>query len=480
MIANKIQKRVWKMSISEKRVEFKSLEEKVYAYVCKYGREILKEILESYDEELREGRDKKEYRNKGKRKRTIKTVMGEVEFERNIYETVTEDGEKKYEYLLDKELGLSRSGFFSELMSEIIVRRCCESSYRNAAQAVSEQTGQILSHTAAWNVVQSLGEEINKQEIHNANLAKEHKGKGILESKVLFEEQDGIWLKLQGVARKKYGRSKEMKLAIAYDGAIETAKGRYNLSNKIACANFEGVKEFVRRKEGVIASMYNIDEIETRVLNGDGAEWIKKSISDEDTYFQLDPFHRNKAIYANIKDKKKRAVLFDLLREGRVNDVFSCIEGYLNCSKDEEEIKGLQVLNTYFSYNRMGLVAIKDRNLDLPNGDKTKEYRNMGCMESNIFSIIGHRMKRRRACWSIKGGNNLARLLCLKMTGMLSEKNKAISVLYLPEKYAEEQTVVLSAAKVPLRVGKGYNGFTQGGAFPAIASYKWLRNIGKI
>ena len=467
------------MSITEKSVKFKGLEGKVFNYVCKCGREIVKEILESYDEELRENRDRKKYRSKGKRRRTIKTVMGEVEFERNVYESVDEDGKKKYEYLLDKELGLSRSGFFSELMSELIAKRCCESSYRNAAQAVSEQTGQALSHTAAWNLVQTLGKEMDKQEEENASLAQMHSGKGKLESKVLFEEQDGIWLKLQGMARKKYGSSKEMKLAIAYDGATETAKGRYNLSNKVACANFEGVGKFVKRKEGAIASMYNVNEIEHRILNGDGAEWIKKSIADEDTYFQLDPFHRNKAIYANVKDKRKRAVLFELLKDGRVEDVFSCIEGYMNCSEDEDEIKGLQTLKTYFSSNRMGLVAIKDRNPDLPKADETKEYRHLGCMESNIFSILGNRMKGRRACWSIDGGNNLARLLCLKMTGKLSEKIEAISTVCLPERYAEERTVILSAAKVPLRIGKGYNGFKQGGAFPSVARYGWLRNIGR-
>ena len=468
------------MSVAEKRVEFKSLEEKVFKYVCECGREIIKDILESYDEELRKNRNKKEYRNKGKRKRTIKTVMGEVEFERNVYETVTDEGEKIYEYLLDKELGLSRSGFFSELMSELIAKRCCESSYRSAAQAVSEQTGQVLSHTAAWNVVQTLGEEIDKQERQNAALAKTHRGKGILETKVLFEEQDGIWLKLQGAARRKYGSSKEMKLAIAYDGAKETAKGRYNLSNKVACANFESVNEFVKRKEGVIASTYNVDEIESRVLNGDGAEWIKKSIADENTYFQLDPFHRNKAIYANVKDKKKRAVLFELLRNGRVDDVFSCIEGYINCSEDEEEIKGFEALETYFSSNRTGLVTVKDRAMDLPKTDAAKEYRYLGCMESNIFSIIGNRMKGRRGCWSIEGGNNLARLLCLKMTGKLSERIRAIGAICLPERYAEKQTIILSAAKVSLHIGKGYNGFTRCGAFPGSANYKWLRSIGRI
>ena len=468
------------MSITEKGVEFKSIEEKVFRYVCKCGREIIKEILENYDEEVREIRDKKQYRNKGKRRRTIKTVMGEVEFERNVYETITEEGEKEYVYLLDKELGLSRSGFFSKLMAEFIAKRCCESSYRNAAQAVSEQTGQVLSHTAAWNVVQMLGQEIDRQERHNATLAKAHKGHGTLESEVLFEEQDGIWLKLQGRARKKYGSSREMKLAIAYDGAKETAKNRYQLHNKVACANFEGVTEFIQRKEGVIANTYNVDEIERRILNGDGAEWIKKSITDENTYFQLDPFHRNKAIYANVKDRRKRAVLFDLLKNGRVDDVFSCIEGSIDSSEDQEEIRGLQELKTYFTANRIGLVAIKDSDLDLPKGRSVKEYRHLGCMESNVFSIIGNRMKGRRACWSIEGGNNLARLLCLKTTGKLAEMVRDIVTVCLPEKYAEEQTVILSAAQIPLHIGKGYNGFTQGGALPASVRYAWLRNIGRI
>ena len=47
------------MSIVEDRVKFKSLEEKVFAYVCKCGVEIIKEILESYDEEIRESRKKR-------------------------------------------------------------------------------------------------------------------------------------------------------------------------------------------------------------------------------------------------------------------------------------------------------------------------------------------------------------------------------------------------------------------------------------
>ena len=49
-----------------------------------------------------------------------------------------------------------------------------------------------------------------------------------------------------------------MKLAIAYDGK-KTGTNRYELTNKVACASFERDK-FYRRKEGVIAAHYNVDE----------------------------------------------------------------------------------------------------------------------------------------------------------------------------------------------------------------------------
>ncbi len=101
-------------------------------------------------------------------------------------------------------------------------------------------------------------------------------------------------------------------------------------------------------------------------------------------------------------------------------------------------------------------------------------------MESNIFSITGNRMKGRRACWSIKGGNNMARMLCLKMTGRLSEVLGTFTAITLPEKYSEELNLPLSSSQVPQSTGKGYNGFKNAGSFPSNSEYKWLRNLGSI
>lgn len=459
------------MSLTGNWKNFNEIERQIQKKCNELGCSLLKAALENWDAELCAERDRAEYRHKGKRKTVIKTLMGEVEYERTVYET-RNAGIKSCVYLLDEAMGKHGSGFMSALLSEQIAKASCESSYRGAARSVSEMTGQTISHTAAWNVVQSLGERLDKEEIR----ASKSEGGGTLETKLLFEEQDGIWLHLQGKSRKLHGKNREMKLSIAYDGAKKAGKKRYELTNKVACANFESAGKFVKRKEGVISKVYNVNEIEMRFLNGDGAEWIKNSITDDTVHFQLDPFHRNKAVLTYVTDPEARANIMELLYSKQTSLLLQVIEAYANSTEDEIQRGNYISLLTYYSNNREGLVPCHRRGLTLPEPPEGKVYRRLGAMESNVFTILGNRMKGRRACWSISGGNNLARLLCLKFTGRLSGALQALTAI-LPEKHSEKLPVIMSA-KVPLREGKGYNGFHNAASFPATPDYKWLRGIG--
>ena len=464
--------------ITENGVNFKSLEQNIFKKCCEIGREVMKATIEEYDKELTQKRDRNKYRHKGLRKTTIKTILGEIEYNRAIYEYRGENDEKSYIYLLDEAMGITGNGFMSSLLSEKIVQASCEGTYRNAAKTVSELTGQTISHTAAWNVVQNVGEQLDKAEQEAARLAETNKSSGTLETKLLFEEQDGIYLHLQGHDRKKHGKSYEMKLAIAYDGAKKAGKNRYELTNKVACANFENVHKFYRRKEGTIAAVYDTDEIEMRVLNGDGANWIKRSI-DGDTVYQLDTFHRNRAIVNAAPDEDSKRLMFKLLYSGQTDDLLTYIDALANSVDDLPKETVLHELHTYFTNNLSGLTGYDRRGLDLPEPPKGKEYRRCGAMESNIFTIIGNRMKGRRKCWSIDGGNNMARLLCLKHTKRLSEAMRNLSGLCLPQKYSENIITVLSAANVAKSDGKGYDGFHQS-IFPATPDFKWLRSFGAL
>lgn len=466
------------MSLPEIMVKFKEIERKVQRECFETGREIIKEVLEEWDKYLKQSRDKEIYRHVGKKQTTIKTVIGEVEYERVQYEITGDEGEKSYIFLLDMAMGLSGSGHFSDLLSEMIVQACCASPYREAARSVSEMTGQTISHTAAWSVVQSVGKQVDAQEKRAAELAAKGEGSGDIETQVLFEEQDGVWLSLQGQDLKdNNGERKEMKLSIAYDGAKKVGKNRYKLTNKVACANFECIDDFFKRKEGVIAGSYNVDEIGMRFINGDGAKWIRRSLIDETAYFQLDPYHRNKAIMKYVSDPDAREMITKALYSKDIDLLLHVIEVEALSAKDEETREDYTKLYNYFEGNKDGLIPYHRRGLDIPEPPEGKVYRCMGAAESNIFTIIGNRMKGRRRCWSINGGNNLVRLLCLNHTGKLRDTMNNLSATVLPERYAEEVTIEMSAAKVPLHEGKGYNGFHQT-LIPS--TQKWLKDIAAI
>lgn len=187
--------------IKETTLSFKDLEKKIYTWGCQLCQEFARDFLEKYDQILMKQRDKKQYRNKGRRQTTVKTIFGEVTFHRTVYECEGSDGEKHYVYLLDENLELDSVGLISANMVEYMVHCITEMSYRECASKVSEMTGQTISAMGVWNVIQSLGEKVCEDE---KALVEDHKaGKvcGEKEVPVLFEEADGVYVKLQGEDR---------------------------------------------------------------------------------------------------------------------------------------------------------------------------------------------------------------------------------------------------------------------------------------
>ena len=454
----------------EFKVDLQKIERNIYDMCMAIGRAQMAEILTELDEQIFSQRDVKEYKSEGQRKTSLKTIMGEVEYSRRVYWTRDESGGKEYTYLLDNALGIDAPGKMSELVSSLIATAACESDYREVAEKISETSGLKISHTTAWSVTQAVGSRVLGYEEQLAEKAVQNKGTGQLESKVLFEEQDGVWLSLQGKARKEHGKSKEMKVAIAYTGISETAGGRRNLSDKVACASFESASEFVERKEGHIASVYNVDEIEMRILNGDGAKWIKGQ-KGADTVYQLDIFHRNKAIREYVNDPDLCSLMMDLLLNKRIDDLLDVIEASINSTVDETEQKRRKALLSYFSNNKDALIPYHERGLEIPDVNPGLQRAPLGAMESNIFTMVGNRMKGRRASWSIDGANHLAALICLKQTGRLKRTLSVIGEV-IPTTSLHAITGFISA-KTQQAVGKGYNGFKRA----EIPNMKWSKSL---
>ena len=464
----------------EKIENFEGLIATVRESVLQLGREIVVNALEEWDEELRETRDKKRYRSKGKRKSCVKTWLGPIEYRRNVYVDRADPEHERCVYLLDEEKEISRIGCVATDICEMAAQSVMEGTYRGAAKRITEMTGLSISAQGVWDIVQGIGETQRKRISRYAQEAERNQGIGAIESKILYEENDGIWLNLQGKPREEYGSAREMKVGIAYDGVRweigKDKKKRRTLSNKLAYAAFEGSAEFKRNKEGLVGSRFNVDEIELRVINGDGAQWIQKR-PDVACISVLDKYHRNKKITECVSDKEAAKSIREMLYQGKIEDVMTYLEAMINSVEDPIKEAKLKELYLYYKNNRDALTDYYDRGIEIP---PTREpgvihHARLGSMESNVFTLIGNRMKGRRANWSINGANHLASILCAyHTTGMESIFGKREPLPQRTEKTIE--STPFSAAKVQKKVGHGY--MPEHAA--TLPNIKWLKQISSL
>lgn len=447
-------------SLQESEINFKVLERKIFEYGCEIAQNVLKESLQELDCQLMKARDKSVYRHKGHRKTCIKTLMGEVEYSRAVYEVSEDTAEKKFVYLLDEYMKFDCIGFVSANLAERIADGVCEASYAETAKSITKLTGQSISHTGVWNVIQGLGAKIEENENNLVELNKSGKLQGAKETRVLFEEADGVFVKLQ----KRYSKGKkavsEIKLSMFHEGWRKTGKNRYEASNKnIICSGGDG-NDLKNRKEAVISKIYNTDEIELRIFNSDGGAWIKRLYEYDDTVeFQLDPFHVRKSIRESSPGGDYEKTILKYLEEKNVEKMLRYIDAAANSLEDAKSEEKVRHLYQYLSLNKSGIIPIDKRALHLPKLNDNLEYRSMGNCEHNVYLTVAKRFKHRCAAWSPRGSINLCKILCLKVGHRLSEGLEEIIRITLPEKFTERiVTDILSASKIKDSVGKGYEG----------------------
>lgn len=176
--------------------------------------------------------------------------------------------------------------------------------------------------------------------------------------------------------------------------ADERDKSRYRHKGKrrTTVKTLMGETTFYRTVYEHINREYNVDEIEMRILNGDGVFWIKHGI-DDTVHYQLEPFHKHQAILRNVSDRTQRKTILELLGENRIDETLEYVEALANSIEDEKEEKKLRGLYTYFNENRYGLIPYQERGLRIPPPPDGIVYRNLGTMEHHICDIIVQRMK---------------------------------------------------------------------------------------
>lgn len=418
--------------ITEKEIKFNDLEKKIFKLVCNLGCLILKMVLESYDRKIMNERDKSKYRHKGLRKNTVKTIMGEVEYKRAMYE-IKEDGITKNVYLLEEKMHINTKGKVSENIVEKIVEIVpVTDSYRKAEKVIKETTNATLSFEAIRTIIIQIGDKITSKEKEERKLLdKGNLVAGTKQIAALFEETDGIWINLQGKDRKerlekqKEKCSKEekvfnpnakikteLKLHVIYEG-WKKDDTRHTLVNKEYIAGIMKPNEMKKLRDARVYQKYDENSIKLRVTNGDGAKWTKGTTAKGGIY-QKDQFHIMQEIMRDVPEKYRKEII-ELVNNKKFNEIHSAIEKIKY--KVDGECKAIEKLKRLQGYLSSGLERYQDI-VEVPEAPKGIEYRNLGTQESQIFSKLKKRFCSGRKAFGEHGANALSKVC------VLSEKFK--------------------------------------------------------
>lgn len=438
--------------VTKDEEKFNDLEKKIFKFVCNFGCLILKLILESYDRKLMKARDTKKYRHKGLRKNTIKTIMGEVEYRRAMYE-MEENGIKKTVYLLDEKLHINVNGKVSENLIEKVVEIVpITDAYRKAETVLTETTNATLSFEWIRKLTIDIGDKIASKEKEESKLM--NKGQlvaGLKQITALFEEADGLWINLQGKDRKKRLEKQEekckkenkefnprqkikteLKLHVMYEGWKKDDK-RHSLVNKQCIAGIMKPKEIKELRDARVFEQYDVDNIKLRVTNGDGAKWTK-GITAKGGIYQKDQFHIMQEIVRDVP-KEYRNIITELVNTKQYEKIQSAIDGLkIELGGEYRAVKKLNKLQSYLSHDLSRYQDI----VEVPEAPEGIEYRNMGTQESQIFSKLEKRFCSGRKAFSEHGANALAKVCVLSEKFSLEDIETPVPIDTSVEEWIKE------------------------------------------
>ena len=428
--------------LSKEKINFNSIEEKIFKEMMKLGREIIQEELREIDKLIKEYRDKEIFKIKDFQTTTIKTKLGEIPIARRRYKMEI-NGEVKWIYLLDELLEINDFGLYSQGIVEMVVREITKKSYRETAKTISEDTDSTISHIAVRKIILMLGEKIKKLEEEKIKLYEEGKIEGSKEKKYIFCEHDGIYVKKQKSKkhkgkkrykvkhfRKKKGKKKnngiELKIAVIHEGQQARYTNDYKLKNKIIVGTAGKAKELKKIEDTVIGTTYKEYGIKNIIINGDGADWTGNIVEGAKEIFQLDMAHIQKKIYMAVSDEEYLKKMQEIVYTKQAKDIFSLIYNYkveLEADKKTSELEKVKELEEYLRNNEKGLQRYQYKlGYKVEELEEIKEsLPSLGSEESQMYCVCRDRMKRNRTSWSIEGAEALLKVIMNKINGSIEE-----------------------------------------------------------
>ena len=244
------------------------------------GTAIVEETLRICNEIIKESSNRKKnwYVQRKADEKTLTTVFGDVHYTRTYYKNKKTGG---YRYLSDEVLGIETHDRMDISLKAKLVEKSLELSYRKSGEGISENVN--ISDQTVMNCIRELGiVENNEIEINSS--------KKVVDTIYIEADEDHIAM--------QNGKNKEIKLVYVHEGKKEVGKERYELINtRYFTGNYSNSEQLWLEVADYLDKAYDMEQVKTIYLSGDGARWIKEGLSwIKGSKYVLDYFHLSKYV----------------------------------------------------------------------------------------------------------------------------------------------------------------------------------------
>ena len=389
-ISEKLTKKILEKAYSGGICDIDLLSSSVLEDCKSAARDILEAIVSDLNIKIREDKPSRKARGlilkEKNRERSLLTELGRLDLPRDYY---YDKKEEKYDYLLDRVIGLQGYERISAGVRAKLVSMATEVSYAKSAETV---TGDQVSRQCVRECILKLG-AIEKR-------PQPYEPKRKVKELHLFADEDHVRMQREG--RSKGKKSRMVPLVTVTEGIEKESKGRNRTRNAMHFVdeNFD-TKALWKSVEGYIGASYDIESIEMIYIHADGGKWITNGLESFSNVTRvMDGFHLEKRLKevsrkfpgSNLRQRIKAAMekcdrkKLDMLMQ----------EMYAR-SQDKKQIEFTTKLGGYLTEN---FEEIRNR---------LKSDTVGSCTEGQVSHILSTRFSRNPMGWSEEGLGKLSK-----------------------------------------------------------------------
>lgn len=389
-ISEKLTKKILEKAYSGGICDIDLLSSSVLEDCKSAARDILEAIVSDLNIKIREDKPSRKARGlilkEKNRERSLFTEIGRLNLPRDYY---YDKKEEKYDYLLDRVIGLQGYERISAGVRAKLVSMATEVSYAKSAETV---TGGQLSRQCVRECILKLG-AIEKR-------PQPYEPKRKVKELHLFADEDHVHMQREGRAKGK--KSRMVPLVTVTEGIEKESKGRSRTRNAMHFVdeNFD-TKALWKSVEGYIGASYDIESIEKIYIHADGGKWITNGLESFSNVTRvMDGFHLEKRLKevsrkfpgSNLRQRIKAA-----MEKGDRKKLDMLLQEMYARSQDKKQIEYTTKLGRYLTEN---FEEIRNR---------LKSDTVGSCTEGQVSHILSTRFSRNPMGWSEEGLGKLSK-----------------------------------------------------------------------